>query len=114
MTRIRKPPPRITCNCCHRPDRPHRGHGWCPACYTMWVRAGRPDTDLLVPGTLQLIDEVAVELAVKGARPWLSPRERRIVVTELRARGWSGRAIAEHLGCAQRTVERHIAAIKGS
>ncbi len=77
-----------------------------------WSRAGRPDTGPPAPYEVQLVDDVAIELAVKGARPWLTPRERRIAVAELRLRGLSLNAIADRLGCTQRTVVRHVSAIK--
>lgn len=110
--RRRPPPPRITCGNCGRADQQSRGHGWCPACYGRWYRAEQPDTAPPEPWALQPIDEVAVELAVKGARPHLTPRERRAAVAELRAQGLSLNAIADRLGCTQRTVVRHVSAIK--
>ena len=107
-----KPRPRITCINCRRTDQPHGGYGWCHACYSRWYRAGRPDAGPPAPGTPPPLDDVAVERAVKGEQPTLTPRERRAAVAELRARGLSVRTIAKTLGCAQRTVERHTAAIK--
>ena len=102
----------VTCGNCNRPGQQNRGHGWCPACYSRWCRAGRPDTGPPLPYEVQVIDEVAIELAVKGARPRLTPPERRIAVAHLRALGLSLNAVAFRLGCTQRTVSRHVAAIK--
>jgi Helix-turn-helix domain len=91
---------------------PNRGHGWCPACYGRWYRAGMPDGPPPAPWTAQPLDGVAIELAVKGTRPRLTPQERRAAVAELRERGLSLSAVADRLGCSQRTVERHTAAIR--
>jgi hypothetical protein len=102
----------ITCRNCRRDNQPHHGHGWCQSCSSRWIRAGRPDSGPPEPWSRSLVDEVAVEQAVKGARPSLYPQERRIVIAELRSRGMTGQAIADHVGCARRTVERHIAALK--
>ena len=52
-------------------------------------------------------DPIAVELAIKGDRPVLYSCEIREVVRVLTGRGWSARRIAEHIGCASRTVVRH-------
>lgn len=52
------------------------------------------------------IDDMAVELALMGERPRLTPAERRECVRRLHRDRWSDGAIAELLGCADRTVLR--------
>ncbi len=115
------PHPTITCRNCGR-DRPHCGRGLCSTCYARWTYHGRPDTvpDAQHPGNghsaLELdIDEIAVSRAVAG---WLdtplNPGERRTAIAELRRQGLSQRQIADRLGCAKRTVERHYAALNAT
>lgn len=54
------------------------------------------------------VDRVQVELAVAGhARPDMNLRERRVATRILHARGLSDSEIADHLGCADRTVLRN-------
>lgn len=68
-----------------------------------------PDTDPeppVVDGGTDVIDEVAVELALAGERPRLTPAERRECVQRLHREHWSDGRIAETLGCAARTVLR--------
>lgn len=58
----------------------------------------------------QEVDEVAVMRATSGDRSvTLNTAERREAVAQLTARGLSARAIAELLGVAERTVNRHRA-----
>jgi DNA-binding NarL/FixJ family response regulator len=52
-------------------------------------------------------DEIAVDRAVMGdPPPRLTPREREAAVQRLDRRGLTARQIAEHVGCAKRTVHR--------
>ena len=111
MSRERKPV-LIICRACLRPDVEHGAFGWCRACYSRWKRADRPESGPPPRGWRPPVDDVAVARAVRGEQPELTPRERCAAVAELRARGLSIRTIAKTLGCAQRTVERHTAAIK--
>lgn len=53
------------------------------------------------------VDEVAVVLACEGARPRLTPAERREAIRILNGLGWSDPKIAAHLGCAPEIVLRH-------
>lgn len=53
------------------------------------------------------VDEVAVVLACEGARPRLTPAERREAIRVLNSRDWSDPKIAAHLGCAPEIVLRH-------
>jgi hypothetical protein len=52
-------------------------------------------------------DPVAIEQAIGGRKPRLYPLEMRRVVAHLTDRGWSARAIAEHIGTTDRAVVRH-------
>lgn len=54
----------------------------------------------------RVVDPVAVELAVDGHRPVLTPAERVEAVRLLNRRGLSDPRIADHLGCAPETVLR--------
>jgi hypothetical protein len=53
-----------------------------------------------------LVDDMAVELAIMGERPRLTPAERREAVSRLHASRWSDKRIAETIGCSDRTVLR--------
>lgn len=78
--------------------------GWVPA--AAWNDI---DTDPR-PASLKrydsTVDDVAVELAVKGEHVNLNPAERREVVRQLHARRWSDPAIEAHTGIDERTVLR--------
>lgn len=52
------------------------------------------------------LDETAVEAALQGEKPGLSPRERRAVIERLHHRNWSARRISTHIGCSPKTIER--------
>lgn len=68
-----------------------------------------PDTDV-EPPTIEdgdeLIDDMAVELALMGERPRLTPAERREAVRRLHAERWSDGRVAEQLGITDKTVLR--------
>lgn len=53
-----------------------------------------------------VVDDVAVALAISGQRVTLTVRERHIVVRELNARGMNDGRIAEHTGVDVRTIGR--------
>ncbi|OIU88625.1 hypothetical protein [Microbacterium sp. AR7-10] len=68
-----------------------------------------PDTDVEPPaveGSDDLVDEMAVDLALMGERPRLTPAERRECVRRLHRERWSDGRIAETIGCNPKTVER--------
>lgn len=110
MSGRRELAPRITCRNCRRPDMIHRAHGWCDACFSRWVRAGKPEDGPPPVGWVAPVDELIVASAVRGERPMLTPRERRAAVAVLNAKGLTAREVAVRLGCTRRTVERHNAA----
>lgn len=51
-------------------------------------------------------EEDAIDAALAGDKPRLSPVERAEAVRILHERRWSAHRIANHIGCAQRTVDR--------
>lgn len=59
-----------------------------------------------VEGGNETVDEMAVELALTGDMPRLTPAERRECVRRLHRERWSDGRIADQLGCASKTVER--------
>lgn len=68
-----------------------------------------PDTDVEPPAVEDgddLVDDMAVELALMGERPRLTPAERRECVKRLHRDRWSDGRIAETIGCDARTVLR--------
>lgn len=70
---------------------------------------GNPDTDAEPPaveGRDDLVDDMAVELALIGERPHLTPAERRECVRRLHRDRWSDGAIGELIGCSDKTVFR--------
>jgi hypothetical protein len=64
------------------------------------------DEEPPVPDEEDDVDEIAVELAMRGDRPRLRPLERRECVRRLHAEKWSDGRIADTIGCATKTVER--------
>lgn len=64
-----------------------------------------PGAEPAVPSAEELFASV-VDSAVAGERPVLTPEQRREVITILNERRWSANRIAEHIGCASRTVDR--------
>lgn len=68
-----------------------------------------PDADsVVVPiaSTQPRLSQDVIDAAVYGDQPHMSPAERREVITILNERRWSGRRIADHIGCNVKTVER--------
>jgi hypothetical protein len=111
--RAPRKPVLITCPVCVRDHVHHGAHGWCRSCYGRWLRADRPTDGPPPPGSTPApVDELTVDAAVAGLRPTLSPRERRAAIARLRDRGMQPRAMADRLGCSDRTVARHLAALK--
>lgn len=80
-----------------------KAHRWLPA--LAW---DDPDTDVEPPAAENddLIDDMAVELALIGERPRLTPAERRECVRRLHRDRWSDGRIAEQIGCTDKTVFR--------
>lgn len=71
-----------------------------PAAEPEGIRTGRERANL------DMVDDVAVQLALAGERVKLTPAERRIVVPILHARIWSDSRIAAYADCDARTVLR--------
>ena len=79
-------------------------HGWLPP--LAW---DDPDTDPEPPAVdrdLELVDDIAVALALQGDGPRLTPAERRICVRTLWARRYSDNLIAATIRCDAKTVGR--------
>ena len=67
--------------------------------------AGSGDAGVTEP-FLSRHDPEAVEAAVRGEKPKLSPIERAEAIAKLHERSWSARRVAEWIGCNPKTVER--------
>jgi uncharacterized protein YerC len=80
-------------------------HGW--ASPLMWDddTIDDPGAEPELPTTEELWAD-AVDSALAGEQPQLTPGQRREVITILNERRWSGRKIADHIGCNVKTVER--------
>lgn len=90
-------------------------NGWVPPLAWDDETIDDPDAVPDVEGVAQVVvsevfadrfDPAVVDAAVRGQKPDLSPLERRQVITVLNGQRWSARRIAEHIGCATRTVDR--------
>lgn len=108
-----------TCTNCGQ-TRIHNAHGWCRTCYGRWKKNGRPADGVperrtsgpTVAAVRCDIDTLVVEHALAGYRPELNPGERRAAIDALIRRGLTYEQTADRLGCTDRTVARHVAALK--
>jgi uncharacterized protein YerC len=64
-----------------------------------------PDAEPELP-TVEELWASTVDSAIAGEQPDLNPEQRREVITVLNERRWSGKKIADHIGCNVKTVER--------
>jgi uncharacterized protein YerC len=80
-------------------------HGW--ASPLMWDddTIDDPGAEPELPTTEELWAD-AVDSALAGEQPQLTPEQRREVISILNERRWSGKKIADHIGCNVKTVER--------
>jgi uncharacterized protein YerC len=80
-------------------------HGWASPLAWDDDTIDDPGAEPELPTAEELWAE-AVEYALAGEQPQLTPEQRREVITVLNERRWSGKKIANHIGCNVKTVER--------
>lgn len=113
--------PKAICKSYDCDDKVH-ARGLCKHAYNQWRegtytgscvrRVAVIETDWAIPED-GIVDEIAVEIAVKGIRRVrLTPTETRLVVEQSLARGQSFKGIAENIGCSDQTVARIAAELE--